>query len=52
MVNLVFMVDLKLDPTQCSEYGKWIEHELFMILSAEGSGDEPISVNFCGVLTK
>ena len=52
MVNLVFLVGLDIDPCSCDEYGDWISEELYMVLSAEDSGEEKVVVTYCGELNE
>lgn len=52
MVNLVFLVGLDINPVSCDEYGDWISDELYMILSAEDTGEENVVVTYCGELNE
>ena len=43
---------LNIPPQSEDEYGDWIQEELSMILSGEGSGDEEIVVTYAGNLNE
>ncbi len=52
MVNLVFIVGLDINPCSCDEYGEWIQEELYMVLSAEDTGEENVVVTYSGELNE
>lgn len=49
MVNLIFYVDIPIDPMDHEEFGVFIVEVLEMFLSNEGAGDGTVVVEYGGV---
>ena len=49
MVNLIFYVDIPIDPNDHKEFGDFIQEVLEMFLSNEGAGDGTVIVEYGGI---